>query len=422
MNYFLDFILFFLSLLARYLGDPVDDVQLPPWSLGKPRLFVQIHRQALESSWVRDHLHHWIDLIFGFKQSGQAAIDSINVFHPSTYSGFDATTRTDNDDPIERNAKLTMIRSYGQVPRQLFRQPHPMSVQPLNAKTIRRSRGLLPSVHHLQWGCYVGSPSCHDPVLKHKESFAIPVHSFLPLRTGDTYVMGPFTAAILAHSYDKDSFLGRPTGILGVALISWGQSDGIVRIKIRKDEPVKPLFRSEVHDAVVLCATAPDYQQIWVGYRSGMMRAYPFSFDPLRPHFELTGPAAVLCGHVGPVQQLILCPSFGVAVSAGSDGSVIVWDLHHLTFVRQWTPGLSSDQKDVILPVVQLAVNRDTADIALAVHVDERQSRLELRSVNGQLVAMTTSHPLITSLCFSSAPEGISINVVAAGLSNGRIR
>lgn len=306
--------------------------------MGKPRLFIQIHRQALESSWIRDHLHHWIDLIFGFKQTGPAAIDSINVFHPSTYAGFD-TTEGLNDDPIERNAKLTMIRSYGQVPRQLFRQPHPMSIQPLNAKTIRRSRSLLPSVNHLQWGCYVGSPSCQDPILKHKESFVIPVHSFLPLRTGDTYAMGPFTSAILAHSYDKDSFLGRPTGILGVALISWGQLDGIVRIKVRKDEPVKPLFQSEVHDSVVLCSTAPDYNRIWVAYRSGIVRVYPFFFDPLRPYFELTGPPVVLSGHVGPLQQLVMCPAFSLAVSSGSDGSIILWDLHRLTFIRQLTPG-----------------------------------------------------------------------------------
>ena len=326
-------------ILFGFPGDPVDDVQLPPWSLAKPRLFIQIHRQALESSWVRDHLHHWIDLIFGFKQTGPAAIESINVFHPSTYAGFD-TTEGLNDDPIERNAKLTMIRSYGQVPRQLFRQPHPMAIQPLNAKSIRKSRSLLPTVDHLKWGCYVGSPSCQDPVLKHKESFAIPVHSFLPLRTGDTYALGPFTSAILAHSYDKDSFLGRPTGILGVALISWGQSDGIVRIKIRKDEPVKPLFQSEVHDSVILCSTAPDYNRIWVAYRSGIVRVYPFLFDPLRPHFELTGPPTVLSGHVGPLQQLVLCSSFSLAVSSGSDGSIILWDLHRLTFIRQFTPGI----------------------------------------------------------------------------------
>ena len=342
-----------------------------------------------------------------------------------------------DDDPIEKSAKITMIRSYGQVPRQLFRQPHPMSVQPLlNAKSVHRSAGLLPSVDHLKWGCYVGSPACQDPVLKHRESFAVPVQSFLPLRTGDTYALGPFTAAIVSHSYDKDSFLGRPTGILGVGLILWGQSDGIVRIKIRKDEPVKPLFHSETCDSVILCAAAPDYNQIWVAYRSGLIRVFPFLFDPLRSHFELTGPPSVLVGHVGPLTQIILCPGFSLAVSAGSDGILCLWDLHRLTFIRQIIPGRSENEQqsskrqnerfvsgNSSAAVAQLAVSRNTADIACAVHVaGGEQSRLELRSVNGTLIGITTTRPIISSLCFSTAPEGISINVLAAGLSNGHIR
>ena len=264
-------------------------------------------------------------------------------------------------------------------------------------------------------------------MLKYKESFTVPIRSFLPLQTGDTYALGPFTAAIVSHSYDKDSFLGRPTGILGVGLVLWGQSDGIVRIKIRKDEPVKPLLLSEVHDSVVLCSTAPDCNSIWVAYRSGLIRIYPFTFDPLRSHFELAGPPAILTGHTGSIQQLVLCADFSLAVSAGSDGSCILWDLHRLNFIRQFSPGRSGDAKDccaiITAPVtMQLAVSRNTADIACAVHLTGDKSLLELRSVNGALVGSVTTSPLITSLCFSSAPEGVSINVVAAGLSNGQIR
>lgn len=51
------------------------DVILPPWA-GSPEEFIHIHRQALESEYVSSHLHHWIDLIFGYKQEGDAAIEA----------------------------------------------------------------------------------------------------------------------------------------------------------------------------------------------------------------------------------------------------------------------------------------------------------------------------------------------------------
>lgn len=61
----------------------MNDVKLPPWCDGSARLFTFIHRQALESEIVRKQLHQWIDLIFGFKQKGKAAVEAVNVFHPA---------------------------------------------------------------------------------------------------------------------------------------------------------------------------------------------------------------------------------------------------------------------------------------------------------------------------------------------------
>ena len=61
----------------------MDSVLLPPWCQHSARLFVLILRQALESEAVRHALPHWLDLVFGFKQSGPAAVQAVNVFHPA---------------------------------------------------------------------------------------------------------------------------------------------------------------------------------------------------------------------------------------------------------------------------------------------------------------------------------------------------
>lgn len=68
---------------VRQNSERVNHVNLPHWARNDPRLFILIHRQALESDQVSQTLCQWIDLVFGLKQKGKAAVHAINVFHPA---------------------------------------------------------------------------------------------------------------------------------------------------------------------------------------------------------------------------------------------------------------------------------------------------------------------------------------------------
>ncbi|XP_056377981.1 protein FAN isoform X2 [Hyla sarda] len=114
-----------LDLGKRQGGKLVDDVEIPPWAAGVDD-FLQKNREALESQYVSDHLHEWIDLIFGCKQRGSEAVAANNVFHPVTYEG--EIDLKGIEDPDQKIAMLTQILEFGQTPKQLFTKPHPKRI------------------------------------------------------------------------------------------------------------------------------------------------------------------------------------------------------------------------------------------------------------------------------------------------------
>ena len=81
----------------------------------------------MESEYVSANLHHWIDLIFGYKQCGPAAEGAVNVYYHLTYEG--AVDLEKIEDPGMRRAAEAQIRNFGQTPRQLFTKPHPQRRQ-----------------------------------------------------------------------------------------------------------------------------------------------------------------------------------------------------------------------------------------------------------------------------------------------------
>jgi hypothetical protein len=126
-------------------GGVVDDVILPPWANGSAHEFVRLNRAALESEYVSARLPDWIDLIFGYKQTGPAAVEAQNVFHYLTYEN--AVDIDSIEDEEQKRAVQAQVMHYGQTPFQVFKKPH---VRRLSKEECIVPLCLEPTVQSLQ--------------------------------------------------------------------------------------------------------------------------------------------------------------------------------------------------------------------------------------------------------------------------------
>ncbi|XP_026675054.1 lysosomal-trafficking regulator isoform X2 [Ceratina calcarata] len=401
---------------VRQNGNRVGDVELPKWCGGDARLFILAHRAALEADLVREVLPYWIDLVFGFRQTGRPAVEAINVFHPATYYGFNVDQIA---DPLERQAWETMVRTYGQTPAQLFRVAHPM--QNIGS-TVQHS--LLPQVIEgvdgIKWGNYVGAPG-NEPVLCWKHKHRAPLASLVPLMTGDVFGLPSYTTLLLGYTKEKGASMLSTASVLGAALVSWSGTDGIARLKCKKEQPPRPLIKSSGLDPITILGSAPDCGQLWIGHLSGRITVHTYTVVASKIEFGST-PASVLLAHRSRVTTISLSRTFSIAVTGDTDGVIVIWDLNSLTYVRS----IICDENH---PVRLLSISETLGDIAVTYDTSKpnedassSHSQLKVFTINARPVGSVLSRRRITALCYSNAPEGASVNVIATGLDNGVIR
>ena len=120
-----------INLGKTQAGKVLGNVVLPPWT-SNAYDFIEKQKEALESEYVSKNLHHWIDLIFGYKQrppyldgGSQAAVDACNIFIKNSYQGAYNLIQLKEENPELYAVGMKVIAEFGQTPQQLFHEPHP---------------------------------------------------------------------------------------------------------------------------------------------------------------------------------------------------------------------------------------------------------------------------------------------------------
>ncbi|KAM9212392.1 lysosomal-trafficking regulator isoform 2-T2 [Dugong dugon] len=419
---------------VRQNGERVNHVNLPPWARNDPRLFVLIHRQALESDCVSQNICQWIDLVFGYKQKGKASIQAINVFHPATYFGMDVSAV---EDPVQRRALETMIKTYGQTPRQLFHTAHasrsgsklniegelPAAVGLLVQLAFRETREQVKEITYpsplswikgLKWGEYVGSPSAPVPVVCFSQPHGERFGSLEALPTRAICGLSRNFCLLMTYSKEQGVRSMNSTDIQWSAILSWGYADNILRLKSKQSEPPINFIQSSQQYQVTSCAWVPDSCQLFTGSRCGVITAYTNRLTSSTPSEIEMESQIHLYGHTEEITSLFVCKPYSIMISVSRDGTCIIWDLNRLCYVQSLAGHKS--------PVTAVSASETTGDIATVCDSAGGGSDLRLWTVNGDLVGHVHCREIICSVAFSNQPEGVSINVIAGGLENGIVR
>ncbi|XP_047325532.1 protein SPIRRIG-like [Impatiens glandulifera] len=366
---------FSLDLGEKQSGEKVGDVFLPPWAKGSAREFIRKHREALESDYVSENLHHWIDLIFGYKQRGKAAEEAINVFYHYTYEGsvdIDSIT-----EPAMKASILAQINNFGQTPKQLFQKAHVKRRSDRKPPhPLKHSSDLIP--HELR----KTSSSIAQIVTFNDKVLLAGANSLLKPQTYTKCVSWGFPDRSLRFvSYDQDKLLSTHENLHGGNQI---QCAGVT------------------HDGQVLVTGADD----------GLVCAWKIVNDSFNTQRRLVL-AKALCGHTGKVTSIRVSQPYMMIVSGSDDRTVIIWDLSSLVFIRQ-LPEFPS-------PVSAIYVNDLTGEIVTAAGV-----MLAVWSINGDCLAVINTSQLpsdfIISLTSCTFSDWLDTNWYVTGHQSGAMK
>ncbi|RWS13484.1 WD repeat and FYVE domain-containing protein 3-like protein [Dinothrombium tinctorium] len=403
-------------------GIRLNDVILPPWAKGDTREFIRVHRAALECDYVSSHLHEWIDLIFGYKQQGPAAVEATNVFHHLFYEGnVDIYTI---EDPLKKNATIGFINNFGQIPKQLFKKPHPAK------KVISSNQPLTPIIPAVGLNSVLIAGSSHqEKVFIHNlDNLRPSMHPVKELRGAVGQIIHQ-DKTLLAVEQNKVLIPPHYN-----RYIAWGFADHSLRIGPYESERALYIFESDLipPNGEILCGTVPNSRIVITAGTSSVVSVW--KMKPKTNNLQLM---QNLYGHTEAITCLTSSAAYGIIVSGSRDKTCIIWDLNRFLFVRQLGGGTETNLLHPA-PISAVAINDLTGDIATCA-----STWLFLWSINGDLIAsvntLTVAPSMVPNpnqnlalvnatsvqiLCvaFSLYNEWDPQNVIMTGSSDGVVR
>jgi ribosome-associated translation inhibitor RaiA len=284
---------------VRNTGERIDDVTLPRWAKGDPAIFIAKQREALESPYVSKNLHSWIDLIFGFKQRGEAAIEATNVFHHLSYSG--AIDLDNITDPVERSATIGIINNFGQTPLQIFQRAH------------QQREDISPRVQRLDTSveALVRIPGT---LLESHER----VSSLVYIAKSDKLLCSAPFRHNIPPLYDR--------------YMEWGFTDSSVRFYSSENRKSLGLFE-HLHSGQLTTSLFVDGRTLITAGTDCTLALWNVAKGE-KNAVDLQ-PVTTLFGHKAPVTTLAASRAFATFLSASADGRVFLWDLNRTEFVRE---------------------------------------------------------------------------------------
>lgn len=335
-------------------GVVLNDVVLPTWAKNDPREFIRVHRAALESDYVSAHLNEWIDLIFGHKQQGQPAVESMNVFHHLFYEG--AVNIDEIDDPLKRNAIIGFINNFGQIPKQLFKKPHPSkklnsqllygiaggligsslgSTAANLANTMSSSTAALVPGNQTAQSTSDSDSNNHQQAVVQSTLPFIFIHylknlkpSMQPIKELKSQV-GQIVCLEKGGLYvvEQNKFLMPPNY---QRYIAWGFTDESIKIGYTDYEKSYVTFEN-IQDGAIFSCCSPDSKIIITAGTSTVVNVWELSKLKYR-RLQLK---ARLYGHSDTVTCMAVSNQYHMLVTGSRDHSCIIWDINRWSFVRQ---------------------------------------------------------------------------------------